>query len=146
MSAYATASDLDAILDSSLRDELKTADADITAALQSASDDINGYVSAARVNGLRVVVPVTGALSLGILRSHCLALAKFKIISRKGGGKFDQNALEEFKTSIDFLKSFLSKTPPLLPDAQTETIAVSSSTISLLSDAPIFSEDYSGYL
>lgn len=69
----------------------------VNAVLVDASATIDSFL------GTRYVVPVVGADA--ILRPYCLAIAKWLLLERRAGGRYDEGASKGYDAAVDWLRS-----------------------------------------
>lgn len=133
MGSYATANDLKSQLAEDLQAELSGVDTDpdtsiVNVCINDAEDFIHGFLGGYQL-------PVSGALSVKILRVHTLIIARTYLVQRRFAGRYDASMAQQYQASLDWLKA-----SPNLPDAPEQAVSdTPTDTSSVGSDTPIFS-------
>ena len=135
MMVYATVTDLQQRIGTSIYDELYPEPAAAESDLEAAAAEINGAIS------FRYALPVTGSASLALLRDWNLTLAEERAFARPAGSDFT----EKVKSRVALVRQYLAMIREdtfRLPDAALAASGSGSAGIALVQcDPPIFSRD-----
>jgi len=136
MSYYATADEFLSTLSQDIIDDLGTDPDDrdvLTLAIDQAEQYIHGFICGK-------TLPVTGPLSVLILKHHTLTIARAYLLERRLAGRYAESSMEFFRVSKDWLER-LGDGKVSLPDADdAATPEITDDTAIIDSDEPVFNK------